>query len=69
MDELVSRGAGCAWRPRELCRPVNSLHIETRRWITPVTADLAVRAHAERTGKLLAHGATTCLLVTRLEGQ
>jgi len=20
MDELLSRGAGCAWRPRELCR-------------------------------------------------
>ena len=44
-------------------------HIETGRWVTPVTADLAVRADAERTGKLLAHGTTTCLLVARLEGQ
>ena len=24
MDELLSRGAGCAWRARELCRPVRS---------------------------------------------
>jgi len=24
MDELLSRGAGCAWRPWELCRPVRS---------------------------------------------
>ena len=47
----------------------NSLHSETARRITPVTADLAVRADAERTGKLLAHGTTTCLLVARLEGQ
>ena len=47
----------------------NSLHSETGRRITPVTADLAVRADAERTGKLLAHGTTTCLLVARLEGQ
>ena len=30
---------------------------------------LQVRADAERTGKLLAHGTTTCLLVARLEGQ
>ena len=37
--------------------------------ITPLTAVLAVRADAERTGKLLAHGTTTCLLVARLEGQ
>src|SRR5712691_10712330 len=37
--------------------------------ITPVTADLAVRADAERTGKLPAHGTTTCMLVARLEGQ
>ncbi len=37
--------------------------------ITPVTADLALRADAERTGKLPAHGTTTCMLVSRLEGQ
>ena len=42
-------------------------HIETGRRITPVTADLAVRADAERTGKLPAHGNTTCLLVALLE--
>ena len=47
----------------------NSLHNETARWITPVAADLAVIADAERTGRLLAHGTTTCLLVARLEGQ
>ena len=45
------------------------LHIETGRRITPVTADLAVRADAERTGQLPAHGNTMCLLVARLEGQ
>ena len=30
---------------------------------------LQVRADAERTGKLLADGSTTCLLMARLEGQ
>ncbi len=130
MDELLSRSAGCAWRPRELCRPVRSdsgdvARLRRGEWsrrsrpqaaagisrirgqlvalppellrlrkqavrgqsasltwqafvapglpgldqVTPVTADLAVRADAERTGKLLAHGTTTCMLVARLEGQ
>ncbi len=123
MDELLSRGAGCAWRARELCRPVRSdsgdvARLRRSEWsrrsqpqaaggisrirgqlvalppelprlrepamrgqsasltwrvfvapIAPLTADLAVRADAERTGKSLAHGTTTCLLVARLEGQ
>jgi hypothetical protein len=41
----------------------------TGRRITQVTADPAVRADAERTGRLLTHGTTTCVLVARLEGQ
>jgi short-subunit dehydrogenase len=47
----------------------NSLHSETGRQITPLMADLAVRADSERIGKLLVHGNTTCLPVARLEGQ
>jgi len=53
----------------ELKGHADSLHSETARRITPVKADLAVKADAERTGKLLARGTTTCLLVARLEGQ
>jgi hypothetical protein len=48
----------------------NRLQGETARRITPMTAGLAVTGvDAERTGKLLAHGTTTCLLMARLEGQ
>ncbi len=71
-DRLVRRGYDLILVARseaQLKGLANSLHSETGRRITPVTADLAVKADAERTGKLLAHGTTTCLLVARLEGQ
>ncbi len=71
-DRLVRRGYDLIQVARseaQLNGLANSLHSETGRRITPVTADFAVRADAKRTGKLLAHGTTTYLLVARLEGQ
>jgi len=71
-DRLVRRGYDLTLVARseaQLKGLANSFHGETGRQITPLTADLAVTADAERTGKLLAHGTATCLLVARLEGQ
>jgi short-subunit dehydrogenase len=71
-DRLVRRGYDLILVARsdsQLKRLANSLHGETGRRITPVTAHLAVRADAEPTGKFLAHSTTTCLLVARLAGQ
>jgi len=74
MDELLSRGAGFALRPRELCRLSGltaemSLAFAEVSWPDDLGRMLQVRADAKRTGKLLAHGTTTCLPVARLEGQ
>ncbi len=74
MDELLSRAldahgglgncAGLSGRTVEM-----SLAFAEVSGPDDFSRRLQVRADAKRTGKLLAHGTTTCLLVARLEGQ
>ena len=74
MDELLSRALHAHGGLRN-CAGLSGLTAEMSLAFADVSGPddlsrrLQVRADAERTGKLLAHSTTTCLLVARLEGQ
>jgi len=74
MDELLSRALDARGGLGN-CAGMSGLTAEMSLAFAEVSGPddlsrrLQVRADAERTGKLLAHGTTTCLPAARLEGQ